>query len=381
MIEERTSDIPRKKIAVLIRNFVTTGGAERYAVEVTKRLAQLHQITVLCQTHDPSHCEGLEIITIPRLCVQPRWINQVLFAYQCSKVTRAGDFDLVHSHERTWDYNVYVVHCPCYKTKFAEAGSHGLFKYHLKALFSLRHAAYRWLEKQQFSDKPHRVVVSVSDYITRNIRYCYPEFQLPVVVAPPGVEMPLKRCSAPTVDGPFNILFVGTEFERKGLEFALRGFAKLQRSNARLAIAGGGNPASYQGLIRELGIESKVQFLGLVRDVSSLYASSHLFLFPTLIEPFGMSPLEAMAHGLPVVVSDRRHNGFVEQLQEGEAWVLKDARDADEIGKALEALAEGGRWCEMSEKSLKVAARLNWEFAAGQIDLANQVVFKAKVID
>ena len=360
----------RLKIAVLIRSFVTTGGAERYAVEVTRRLAKEHDISVLCQIWDPNLTEGLKVVKIPRISAKPRWLNQVLFALGCSRAVKKIGFDVIHSHERTYDFDALVVHCPCYKTKFVERGKRGLWVYRLRQFVSLRHAAYAWLERQQFKAHPTRKVVVVSDYVSRNIAACYPEGGHQFVVAAPGVEMPNQKCLIMQNDQRFEVLFVGTEFKRKGLEYAIRGFANAKLSHARLRIAGGGDIESYKALALELGIESQVEFLGLVKDVGELYASSHVFLFPTMIEPFGMAPLEAMSYGLPVVVSGPDYNGFVEQLNEGEAWVLEDPTDACEIAQALKQCSVQEHWRELSERSLKAAVRLNWDGTTAQHDKA-----------
>ena len=365
------------KIAVLIRNFVTTGGAERYAVEVTQRLAKKHDITVFCQTHDPALVEGLKVHKVFKIGDKPRWLNQILFAIACDRATKNQGFDAIHSHDRTYHYDAYVVHCPCYKTKFVEAGPKGLFKYGLRAFLSLRHATYRWLEREQFKTHPQRVVIVVSDYISRNIQLCYPGQTTKVVVAPPGVEKVTHTCSAPKTGEKLEVLFVGTEFKRKGLEHALRGFARSKLNNSHLSIAGGGDPSEFLALAKQLGIEQRVTFLGLVKDVASLYQKSHLFLFPTVIEPFGMSPLEAMAYGLPVIISPPQNNGFVEQLEHGEAIVLKDLEDAQEIGRAIDEFENLDTWRLYSQKSLAVADRLSWDSTTDANERAIEMSFQS----
>ena len=364
------------KIAVLIRNFVTTGGAERYAVEVTQRLAQKHDITVFCQTHDPALTENVKVKKVWKIGDKPRWLNQILFALACDRATKKEHFDAVHSHDRTYRYDAYVVHCPCYKTKFVEAGARGIFKYNFRAFLSLRHATYRWLEQQQFKTHSQRVVVVVSDYIAKNIQLCYPNEATQVIVAPPGVEWVTQRCSTPKPTEPLEILFVGTEFKRKGLEHALRGLACSQLSQAHLSVAGGGDPGEFLALAKQLGIEKRVTFLGLVKDMARLYQKSHLFLFPTVIEPFGMSPLEAMAFGLPVIISPPTNNGFVEQLHDGEAVVLTDLHDAQEIGGAIDQFEDLELWERYSQKSLAVAQRMSWDSTADANERALELSLK-----
>ena len=93
------------------------------------------------------------------------------------------------------------------------------------------------------------------------------------------------------------VLFVGTEFKRKGLDALLEGFSLAYRPNLRLIIAGGGEKKRYVSLARRLGVEKNVIFLGLVEHIDDIYSISDIFILPTLIDPAGMAPLEAMAAG------------------------------------------------------------------------------------
>ena len=115
----------RLHIAVVVRHFVTTG-AERYAVEVTQRLAKKHKITLLCQTYDPNLVEGLNVTTIQPSFNKPSWLNLKSFGNKVEQTLIDLKPDLVHSHDRLTQFNGLVVHCPCYKTKFVEAGDSGL---------------------------------------------------------------------------------------------------------------------------------------------------------------------------------------------------------------------------------------------------------------
>jgi glycosyltransferase involved in cell wall biosynthesis len=71
-----------------------------------------------------------------------------------------------------------------------------------------------------------------------------------------------------------------------------------------------------------------------------------------------------MAHGLPVIVSPPENNGFVEQLKDGEAIVLRDLKNPQEIGAAIDSFTDLEVWKRYSDKSLAVAQRLSWEHCA-----------------
>ena len=99
----------RQKIAVLSRNFSTTGGgAERYAVAVVEQLAQRHEVHVFTQQVG-NRIAGVTYHPVALPLRRPRWINQMYFATATWWATRRG-FDVVHSHENSWHGQVQTVH-------------------------------------------------------------------------------------------------------------------------------------------------------------------------------------------------------------------------------------------------------------------------------
>jgi N-acetyl-alpha-D-glucosaminyl L-malate synthase BshA len=98
---------------------------------------------------------------------------------------------------------------------------------------------------------------------------------------------------------------------------------------------------------RSLGIDRDVQFLGKIEVVAPLLAGADLFLLPSQNESFGLSALEALASGVPVVGS--RAGGLVEVVKEGETGALREVGDVDGMAQAsIEILADRDRWQAMS---------------------------------
>jgi len=346
-------------IALLVRRFTVTGGAERYAHTMAEGLRELgHRVIVFCQSASPELVAPYTIHPIPCFFEKPRWLNSLLYAIFCTRALSAHPIDVVYSHERTFHFDVLVAHCPCFITKWAGLTGGKKFRRKLLALLSPRQIAYLWLEQQQFKAHPHRRILAVSPWVHRDISKCYPLGTKNIDICPPGVH-PAPRRASPPGEG-LSVLFVGTEFQRKGLESAIRGFAKADLPHSRLRVAGGGDPAPYRRLCAELGLKDRVEFLGLVRDMDALYLSSQVFLLPTLLEPFGMAPLEAMAYGLPVITSSKHYSGFSEFLSEGEALLLSSPTDADQIAQHLNSLRQSATWARFSSRSLAVAQRMSW---------------------
>lgn len=371
----RVEPSSRLKIAVLIKRFVKTGGAERYAMEVVRRLAWNHDVHVFA--HEWSY-EGPEPITfhkIPRLCAKPAWANQLLFSYLTQRAV-GKDFDIVHSFEKVTHGDVMTVQSPCFGNP--SGGGQILWKRVLRwigLMMSPRKLAWRWLESRQFSGRGAQVVIAVSEQVKRNVQahYLLPDRRFRLAYT--GVELPgasaethqqahaSLRAQLEIAHSDLVVLFVGTEFKRKGLDALLHGLALLPRSRFTLLVAGGGGGRldHYKGVAESLGLGREVRFLGLVSDVERLYPVVDLFILPTLADPCPLSPLEAMAAGVATVMSSSAFNGSAELVRNGEALILSAPNDPHEIASALTKLMDARLRAALAEKGRQLVRQLTWE--------------------
>ncbi len=133
-----------------------------------------------------------------------------------------------------------------------------------------------------------------------------------LVVIPNGVDAPnnAEPCPERRSDGPV-VLFVGRLHERKGIQFLIPAFAQATRaeglSDARLLIVGPdeGILANAQRLAAELGIADRAKFTGLLTGTArdEALANADLFVLPAVGEGLSIAALEAMAAGLPVILT------------------------------------------------------------------------------
>lgn len=142
------------------------------------------------------------------------------------------------------------------------------------------------------------------------------------------------------------VLFAGVLKERKNVLGIIRAFALFSKHypNHKLLIAGKKEGEYYEVLkktIQELGITESVVFLGYVSDahLAYLYRHAESFVFPSFIEGFGMPVLEAMYAGLPVITSN---TGALAEVS-GDAALLVDPNNPDDIARAMQRLAEDTR--------------------------------------
>ena len=136
----------------------------------------------------------------------------------------------------------------------------------------------------------------------------------------------------------------------KRVKDIIRIFARVRREIPSVLVMVGDGPdrvdAQEEALL--LGVDKEVFFLGKIDAVAPLLAGADLFLLPSENESFGLSALEALASGVPVVGS--RAGGLVEVIREGETGALRAVGDVEAMAHAgIEILSDEDRWTAMSE--------------------------------
>lgn len=384
--------LPRLKIAVLIKRFLRTGGAEKYAMEVVRRLALEHEVHVFAHEWSFDGTEPILFHKIPRVCRKPAWLNQLFFSYFCRKAVGRG-FDVVHSFEKVPMFDVMTVQSPCFKSSgIAVRGFWKRVPDWVRLAISPRKLAWMWLEHKQFSDDGVRLVIAVSENVKRNVQAHY---QLPdrcFRLAYTGVDMPkgapaysrheLKNIRSQLGIGEDDlvVLFVGTEFRRKGLDALLQGLAQAPRARFKLLVAGGGGGRFdyYKGLAEKMQMSREVRFLGLVQDIERIYPIADMYVLPTLADPCPLAPLEAMAAGVATVMSSSDFNGSAELIRNGEALILSDPHDPQEIAMALMTLMDSRLRKELAEKGRQLVSQLTWDKTAADTVAAYRDVIQGK---
>ncbi|MGH7678077.1 MAG: N-acetyl-alpha-D-glucosaminyl L-malate synthase BshA [Gemmatimonadaceae bacterium] len=152
------------------------------------------------------------------------------------------------------------------------------------------------------------------------------------------------------LDGGRKVLMHISNFRPvKRIRDVVRVFAKVSREVPSVLVMIGDGPDRHgaEQEARELGVDSQVKFLGKIDSVAALLASADLFLLPTNAESFGLSALEALASGTPVIGTNV--GGLPEVVQNGETGILCGVGDVDGMaGSAVALLTDPDRWEAMS---------------------------------
>lgn len=167
---------------------------------------------------------------------------------------------------------------------------------------------------------------------------------------------------------PQYILYVGTLEPRKNITSLLLAFKMLKSKTDfphKLVITGGKGwiYGKIMDTWKRLNVKKEVIFTGYIptADLPGLYSLAQLFVYPSIYEGFGLPPLEAMACGTPVVVSN------VSSLPEvvGDVGVMVDPKKPESIYQGMvSVLANPSLQKELKEKGLKRAKEFTWEKTA-----------------
>lgn len=136
----------------------------------------------------------------------------------------------------------------------------------------------------------------------------------------------------------------------KRVRDVVRIFAQVNRELPSVLVMIGDGPdrPAAEEEARLLGVEHSVSFLGKLEQIAPLLAAADLFLLPSQSESFGLSALEALASGVPVIGSNA--GGLPEVVRDGETGFLCEVGDIEGMADAsLRILSNRERWSEMSK--------------------------------
>ena len=164
------------------------------------------------------------------------------------------------------------------------------------------------------------------------------------------------------------VTFLGRITMQKGPEYFVEAAARvLQRtSNVRFVMAGSGDKMNEMiDLVARRGIATRFHFPGFMRgkEVQQLLADSDVYIMPSVSEPFGISPLEAMQVGCPTIISNQ--SGCAEILHHA---IKTDYWDIDAMADAIHAIVTNpAMYKALSEEGRKEVNAIRWEDAGRKV--------------
>jgi glycosyltransferase involved in cell wall biosynthesis len=232
---------------------------------------------------------------------------------------------------------------------------------------SLGLAAERWSYTGRIP-----ILATVSEGVAREVCRHYPNAT--VRVTPNGVDLqrfrpdPDNRSAVRreqrTNEGDVVALFVGGDWDRKGLGIAIQALAHVRRRRLYLWVVGRGDEERFHQEAARLGVADRVRFLGPRLNTERYYQGADIFVLPSGYEAFPLVLLEAAASGLPPVVT--AVNGTDEIIKNIPGLLVE--RTPEAIGEAVAQLAsDPGRRAELGRLVQHRAAAYTWDRSATSV--------------
>jgi UDP-glucose:(heptosyl)LPS alpha-1,3-glucosyltransferase len=168
-------------------------------------------------------------------------------------------------------------------------------------------------------------------------------------------------------DADFVLLLIGNGWSNKGLPCLIEAVGRLPDIPIKLLIVGRDERSPYLGRASTLGIKDRLRFLDPSPDVIQFYAACDVYTGPSVQDAFALPPAEAMACGLPVIIS--RDAGASEIISDGvDGLILRESSDAEGLASLIRRLYEDAALRQrLGEAAAKTAAQLTWEKNALQM--------------
>lgn len=367
-------------VTIVAHDIGAVGGMERVLAELILGLgARGHEVTVIARTCELPQGAGVKFHRV-RGPSRPALIAYPWFVLAGSLMTARWRRGVVQTTGAIVlnRVDVVAVHY-CHQVGPANPSrSTAAFRAHAAVVGRM----LRFAERVSFRANRTAAFVGVSDGVAAEVSEHYPELRERVLsihngvdsedFAPRAREQDARALSAQLGVAADRLVavFVGSEWERKGLEPLIRALALAPDWD--VVIAGGGDRLRYQRLADSLGVGRALHWLGVMDDVQLVYSLGDAFVLPSSYETFSLVTFEAAASGLPLLATpvsgvreliDDGRNGFLID-REPQTIALRlnqlggDAQLRARLGACARDSALAYSWGEMVAKHERLYARV-----------------------
>ncbi len=357
------------RIAIIRKELTSFGGAESFSKNYIGHLANLgHEVHVYAMKWSAYPHSNIYFHKIPAITFIS-FFRDLTFAISSFFIIKKqrNYFDIIQSHDKTFYQDVYRAGDGCHLEWLKQRWKRKSLPGRLSIIMNPYHWLILILERMILSGHKFKKIIAGSNFVKKNLIKNYSLDEKDICVIYNGVD--LKQFQPKNRDihreeirktysineKDFVVLFVGSGFERKGVEFLLRAVESISRPITVL-IVGKGSDRRFKHLVKT----HRVIFCGVQKSTERYYAASDLFVFAPIYEPFGNVHLEAMASGLPVITN--RLSGAAEIIEDGkQGFVLEKPEDIDNLAGKITYLMDKKVNHRMGTEARKLAEKFSFE--------------------
>jgi len=375
----RNHVLPR--IAVIAYEYGSIGGSERFVQEVTERLAATGKYEFHVFSNKwTSQCTSITFHKVPVLAFSV-FLRIWGFNKLLGHMIRKGSFDIVHSHWGTDHADIYSLH----------GAPHAFWVRTILCRRRLKFASrvLAALDRKMIEQGRDKMFMPVSAYLQRTYESEYGHLLGTWKVVHPGIDLSVftylnrqkvradlrKKYLIP--NNALVVLFVGMNFKTKGLETVIRATSQLRRiqpdSPVHVVVVGRGNENQFKQIAAESGCDDFVTFTGpQFEGIERFYAAADILAMPAQFETFCMVVLEAMAAGLPVIITENM--GVKDIVQNGiNGFVLPNGDQIESLTECLVKLSDSKLRESMGSEACKTSKGHGWDYVAANISDAYEI--------
>jgi len=380
------------RIAVLSPFVDRRHGTERSLAEIVERLAKRHghEIHLYSQrvedlqvsafaTRQKSSSQRIFWHRVPRLPAPqllafPFWMLANRFCRLSDSWFRHLHFDAVFSPGiNASDADLILVHVVFHRLReLQQRTSGGLRRLHR----SLYYRLLCFLEKHIYRSKELRLA-AVSTHTAWQLAQYFDRRD--AVVVPNGIDLTLFSPASRMVlrdatrhklgysPADILLLLIGNDWRNKGLPALLEAMSRLNHPALRLCVVGSDAPAEFLPQMQSLHLSDRVKFFAESPEILAFYAAADIYAAPSREDSFNLPVLEAMACGLPVLVS--RLAGVSEYIADGvDGILLQEPQDPVALAGSLSLLLQEPELRRsLGENAAGKAQQFSWDLQADAI--------------
>jgi UDP-glucose:(heptosyl)LPS alpha-1,3-glucosyltransferase len=339
------------RVGIAYLEYSRSKGIERISAEIADRIAlRGHEVHFHCTRWEDVGTTSVRFHKVQTL----DFVNSaklLSFSVLGKASLNRGRYDITHSYGNLIGCDVITAQS-CHRAGMDAAKAFRGRGIETRRNLGIADQLRLFLEHENYARRRYRRVIACSSLVKRELISYYKVPEKDVTVIHNGVntaefnpgnralfrDKVRQQCGIRAED--ILILFVGNEFLRKGLHKAIEALAMVEIEQVKLLVCGSDMVEPFNRLAAKFQVGPRILFAGDQKNVQEYYAAADIFVLPTLHEAFGLVITEAMASGLPVIVS--KNAGAAEDvIEDGKDGVLiSDPQSAKELAIKIRALVQ-----------------------------------------
>ena len=354
------------KLIFCLYEYFPYGGLQRDLMKITAiAMSRGHSVKILTMGWHGDIPDGLDVQILPHSALSNHG-RCLKFSRTVVNLLPKMSYDAVVGFNKMQGLDVYYAADSCYQARTRNLGA-------LASFVMGRYSTYVGFEKAIFSPQSKTEILSISPQEQRKFIECYGTPEERFHLLPPGIyEDRFRPANAAEVrsrirsdlditDDHLMLLMVGSAFHTKGVDRAICAVASLPeplRKRVKLYVLGRGKIELFSKIAEKNNLVEQVNFLGGREDVPDFLLAADLLVHPARTENTGTVLIEAMAAGLPVVVTE--NCGYAFHVQEaGAGRIVPMPFEQKALDTALADVLSSSDLSRFSENGVKYTSRVD----------------------